>query len=93
MHAHWLASKHVQCCRNSSDPSGNRTFLMNIRQKMLECWTKCPTENIKISICWKKRSEKQVTIKVNNYALYHLAVFVGTRSTLNLKMEYLFSFK
>ena len=36
-----------QWCRNSSDLSDNRTFLMNVRQKMLECRTKCPTEIIK----------------------------------------------
>ena len=37
----------TQWCRNSSDLSDNRTFLMNVRQKMLECRTKCPTEIIK----------------------------------------------
>ena len=36
-----------QWCRNSSDLSDNRTFLMYVRQKMLECRTKCPTEIIK----------------------------------------------
>ena len=49
----------IQCCRNSSDLSDNRTFFMNVRQKMLECRTKCPTNNIKMSIWWRKRSETQ----------------------------------
>ena len=47
----------LKWCRNSSDLSDNRTFLMNVRQKMLECRTKCPTEIIKkLSIWWMKRS-------------------------------------
>ena len=72
-----------QCCRNSSDLSDNRTFFINVRQKNVECWTKCPTENIKISILLSKRSETQVTIKDNNDILCHLAVFVDTPSTLD----------
>ena len=79
-----------QCCRNSSDLSDNRTFFMNVRQKLKECRTKCPTENIKISIWWMKRSETQVTIKDNNYVLCHLAVFVGTGSTLNFRWSTFF---
>ena len=37
-----------------------------------------------------KRSEAQVTIKDNNYFLYHLAVFVGTGSTLNFRWSTFF---
>ena len=37
-----------QCCRNSSD---NQTFFMNVQQRMIECRTKCPTENINIAVC------------------------------------------
>ena len=73
---------HAQCCRNSSDLSDNRTFFMNVRQKMSECRTKCPTENIKISNWLMKRSETQVTIKDNNEDLCHFAVFVDTRIAL-----------
>ena len=42
-----LTFTYFQWCRNSSDLSDNRTFLMNVRQKMLECRTKRPTEIIK----------------------------------------------
>ena len=34
--------------------------LMNVRQKMLECPTKCPTDNKKN--WWMKRSETQMTV-------------------------------
>ena len=36
-----------------------------------------------------KRSESQVTIKDNNEALCHLAVFAGNRSTLNFRYSIL----
>ena len=50
----------IQWCRNSSDLSDNQTFLMNVRQKMLECRTKCPTEIIKkLSIWWMKTQKKR----------------------------------
>ena len=48
-----------QCCRNSSDLSDNRTFLMNVRQKMFKCQTECPTENIKnIHLADEKKGNK-----------------------------------
>ena len=36
-----------QCCRNSLDLLDNRTFFIHVRQKILQCRTKCPTENRK----------------------------------------------
>ena len=37
-----------------------------------------------------KRSETQVIMKINNYTLCHLAVFVDTRSALNLRWSTFF---
>ena len=45
-----------QRCWNSSELSDNRTFFMNVRQKILQCWTKYPTENIKnIHLVYEKK--------------------------------------
>ena len=55
-----------QCFQNFVGPVGQSDIFYACQTKMLERRTKCPTENIKMSIWLTKRSETKVTIKDNN---------------------------
>ena len=68
-----------------------RHFLMNVRQKMLECPTKCLTDNKKKLVDEKKwNTNDHDKGQQLGFNLYHFAVFEGTYSTLIFRWSMFF---